>query len=207
MKDTLQRLEHYLKAVSTKERPLRSGKSILEETFPQLAVVFTKALPKTSQFDMHHIFIDVSVSQYEPVSMHVLLKASTTSNMASETTFFGANVLPSVPRHGPRYCERITELELGENAYIRQPNSPVIFPTDSGAVHRRNPDFNLELNLALGPYGSPSPCRSQAHTKETFEALLAALPARKQGSELCQLKLHCLQGEIAILCSAVSVTE
>jgi hypothetical protein len=207
MKDTLERIDHYLKAVSKKGRLLLSSSPVHEEFFPQLAVVFTKALPETSQFDMHHIFIDIGVYLYKPVNMRILLTASTTSNMASETTFFGANVLSSVPRHGPRYCERMLKLRMAKNAYIRQATTPILFPSDSTAVHERHPDFHLSMHPARAVGDGEAPARPQAHSKETFDAFFAAIPARKQGSDLCQLRIDCTQEEIDILCGAVSATE
>jgi hypothetical protein len=207
MKGTLPRLEYYLKAVSrrTISRALGREGAVLEEVFPQLAVIFTKSLPDTRQFDMHHIFIDVAVTVRKPVSMHIVLQASTTSDTASETVFLGTNVLPCVPRHGPRYCERISQVKLAQGGYIRRSSTPVLFPADSGAVHKRNPDFKLSLHLPPRYMGDRElRARPLEHTKETFEALFAALPARKEGYDLCRLKIDCKEGEIDTLCGAVS---
>lgn len=209
MKDTLQALDYYLKAVSKKDtsRSIGSDGAVLDEIFPQLAVVFTKALPDTSQFDMHHIYIDVTATVRKAVNMHIVLQASATSSTASETTFFGTNVLPSVQRHGPRYCERISKLKLAQNGCIRQASTPVVFPAESGAVHKRNPDFRLSLHLPRYLGDRDRRPRPQAQIKETFEALFAALPARKQGADLCRLKIDCKSGEIALLSDSVSATE
>jgi hypothetical protein len=208
MKDTLPPLEQYLKAISKQNEAHWSNCTILEYTFRQLEAVFVKAFSETtSHFDVHHIHIDVTVVLHEPVNMNVLLKVATTSNLSAGTTFFGANLLPAAERHGPRFYERISQLILEGSSYILRSPTPVVFPTDSKAVHVHDPDFHLSLHSARRIDDSPVWLRHMMKTKETFDAFLSAIPARKEGSDLCQLKINCLMTEFGILYGAVSVTR
>jgi hypothetical protein len=209
MSDTLQRLDFYFKAIAGKNKVDYGYHMDFKETFPKLAMVITKAIPNTSskQFDMHHIYIDISITLHRPVDMHTLLTAPVTSNTASETIFFGANVFPPAPHHGPRYCERITNVTLGKKAYIGMPPRPFVFPPQSKAVHQHDPDFRILTQLpryhAFDDYDRHGHPPQQAN--ETFKALLSAVPPRKQGVDLCHLAVRCTDNEADELCKVVSL--
>lgn len=205
IKETVPRLEQYLKSISKQHESHWNYCAVLEYTFERLEVVFVKAFPETmSPFDIHHIPIDVKVVLYKPVNMHVLLNASITSNVSAETTFFGANLLPVVKRHGPRFCERISEVVLMVDACIRRSPIPVVFPADAQAVHLHDPDFRVSLPATRQVDGNPRRPRHPSMTRKTFQALLSAIPTRNQGFTLCQLDIKCEMWEFGILCGAVS---
>lgn len=206
MRDTLRKIEHYLKAIKTGEADDYDMTGTFNQIFPSLAVVFTKALPKKKSSDLHHIYIDVETTIYKPVGMHASLKASTTSNTSSETTFFGANIQPSLPRHGPRYCERITTIDLKKNSYIRPSTKAIVFPPNSGAVHKRALDCLLSMHVVGSVFGDRPPARQLLRAKETFEAFLSAIPVRREGVDLCNLEIRCYEHEFEMLCGSVSVT-
>lgn len=207
MKGPLSDLEDYLKIVLKRDESLRRDCVVPRQTFPQLKVLYVKSFPKTTEeFDIRHIFIDVSAIVYAPVNMHTLLKASITSSVSTETKFFGANILPDVERRGPWLCERISELTLGKTGSIRWSHMQAVFPTESEAVSTGDLDFHLWLQFARMIDGRPNFIGSQRTIKETFKAFLSAIPPQKPDYEMCQLKLQCLTSEFDTLCTVVSAT-
>jgi hypothetical protein len=206
MDDSFTRILHYLQAIKKRDfDDLSFGlDSALNEIFPKLAVVFTKTWDETESYP-DDIF-KVEATLYKPVNMNILLEASTTSSTVT-TTFFGATVRDIVPREDPQCFERLLKLSIQSMTHVRKSQKAFVFPNDTDIAHNWAEDYHLFLHVANDFPGHPEVLiRQLPPVKETLEALLSAIPVRKEISALCQLEISCNKHEFKLLCETVSGT-
>jgi hypothetical protein len=208
--DSLNRIKLYLQAIMKGDPDgFSTYDDAFKEIFPKLAVVFTKSMDEEIYYDDEDDdeSTEIKATIHKPVNMHILLTASATSS-STTTTFLGARVLPSVPPDGPRIFERLTKLSVQRNTSVRQSDKAFVFPADTDVIHHREAgDYHLSLHVATYMRNHPEVLpRTLKPAKETVEALLSAIPARKQSSEyrLCQIKISCNEHEFKMLCETIS---
>lgn len=188
---SLMRIMLYLQAIMKGDLDsFTSYDDAFKEIFPKLAVVFTKSMDEEIYYDEEEDdeSSEIKADIYKSVNMRILLTASTTSSITT-TTFLGARVSPSVPYDGPRIFERLTKLNVQMHTSVHHSEKAFVFPADTDIIHHRESgDYHLSLDVATDMRNHPQVLpRTLKPVKETVEALLSAIPVRKQnaGYRLC----------------------